>query len=62
MATGEAASIATMADELGIERTHGGRTLKLDFLSPDAIRAILDGRQPRGLTLARLQDADLPLL
>ena len=37
------------------------RLLRLAFLAPDLQRAILDGRQPPGLTLARLIDLDLPL-
>jgi hypothetical protein len=38
------------------------RILRLAFLAPDLQRAILDGRQPRHLTLARLIDRDIPLL
>jgi site-specific DNA recombinase len=38
------------------------RILRLAFLSPHLQRAILEGRQPRGLTLARLIDSDIPLL
>jgi site-specific DNA recombinase len=38
------------------------RILRLAFLAPDLQRAILEGRQPRHLTLARLIDSDIPLL
>jgi site-specific DNA recombinase len=40
---------------------HQRRLIQLAFLSPDLQRAILDGRQPLGLTLARLIGAELPL-
>jgi hypothetical protein len=61
LATGEVGSIDVIAARTGSERTHVGRTLKLAFLSPDLTRNILEGRQPSGLTLTRLLDADLPL-
>ena len=38
------------------------RLLRLAFLAPDLQRAILEGRQPSDLTLARLLDSDIPLL
>jgi hypothetical protein len=41
--------------------THVGRTLRLAYLSPDLTRDLLNGRQPAGLTLAQLLNADLPL-
>jgi len=36
--------------------------LRLAFLAPDLQRAILEGRQPRGMTLARLIEIDIPHL
>lgn len=38
------------------------RILRLALLAPDLQRAILEGRQPRKVTLARLIDSDIPLL
>ncbi|MBN8535281.1 MAG: recombinase family protein [Rhizobiales bacterium] len=38
------------------------RILRLAFLAPDLQRAILEGRQPREVTLARFIDSDVPLL
>lgn len=37
------------------------RLVRLAFLAPDLQRAILDGRQPPGLTLAAVMDGELPL-
>jgi hypothetical protein len=37
------------------------RILRLAFLAPDLQKAILEGRQPPGLTLAHLLECDIPL-
>ncbi len=37
------------------------RLVRLAFLAPDLQRAILDGRQPPGLSLAKLLEVDIPL-
>jgi site-specific DNA recombinase len=37
------------------------RLVRLAFLAPDIQRAILDGRQPPGLTLAALLENPLPI-
>jgi hypothetical protein len=34
-----------------------GQALRLAFLSPDVTSAILDGRRPKGLTLAQIAEA-----
>jgi site-specific DNA recombinase len=45
-----------------LNRAYFTRVLRLAYLAPDITRAILEGRQPRGLTFAKLiQDADLPI-
>jgi len=59
--TGEVTSIGTLAARLGQERRHVGRTLMLAFLSPAITKAILNGRQPAGLRLSHLLDAEIPL-
>ncbi len=40
---------------------HQRRLIRLAFLSPELQQCILDGRQPQGLTLARLIEAEIPL-
>ena len=59
--SGEIKSVDTLAAKFGQERRHTGRILSLAFLSPDITRAILQGRQPLGLRLTNLLDANLPL-
>lgn len=40
--------------------THRRRLARLAFLAPELQRAILDGRQPPGLTLKRLMQSPMP--
>jgi hypothetical protein len=45
-----------------LNRSYFSRVLRLAYLAPDITRAILEGRQPHGLTAARLtDDSYLPL-
>ena len=45
-----------------LNRSYFSRVLRLAYLAPDITRAILEGRQPQGLTAARLtDDSYLPL-
>ena len=45
-----------------LNRAYFTRVLRLAYLAPDITRAILEGRQPPGLTFAKLtQDSYLPL-
>lgn len=48
-------SIADMAMEAGVSSSYFTRTLRLSFLSPDIIKAIVAGRQPAHLTARRLK-------
>ncbi len=43
------------------DTSHRRRLIRLAFLAPDLQRAILAGKQPDRLTLARFLDSDLPL-
>ena len=51
---GRYASITEMAAAERIERGYLGSLLRLTLLAPDIVSAILDGRQPDGLTCAVL--------
>ena len=51
---GRYASISEMAKAEGVERGYLGSLLRLTLLAPEMVDAILDGRQPEGVTLPRL--------
>ena len=53
--SGEFATIAELAEREGIAPTYMTRVLRLTLLAPDIVEAILDGRQPRHLTLEVLR-------
>lgn len=53
--TGEFATIAELAEHEGIAAPYLTRTMRLAQLAPDVVEAILDGRQPRHLTLEALR-------
>jgi len=58
---GEVTSIAELAERLDVDSSYVGRILRLTLLAPDIIEAILAGREPSGLSLAKLTRT-LPLL
>jgi hypothetical protein len=49
-----------IANAYGISGQHVARLLPLAWLAPDIVEAILDGRQPKALTVKRLL-AKLPM-
>ena len=51
---GRYSSISEMAKAEGIERGYLGTLLRLTLLAPEMVEAILDGRQPEGVTLPAL--------
>jgi hypothetical protein len=53
---GRYASISEMAAAERIERGYLGSLLRLTLLAPDIVEAILDGRQPEGMTLPALME------
>jgi DNA invertase Pin-like site-specific DNA recombinase len=60
--TSDAESIATFAHREGLSKSYVTRLVRLAYLAPVIVEAILDGRQPTGLTTTRLmQDTRLPL-
>jgi len=52
--TGVFATVEEIAAAEKINASYVGRVLRLTLLAPDIVEAILDGRQPAGLTLAAL--------
>jgi site-specific DNA recombinase len=60
--SGQYTSIEDMADRTGTSRTYVTSLVRLTYLSPAIVRAILDGGQPIDLSMTRLMTAtqDLP--
>src|SRR5437667_3507621 len=61
LATGRARSLQELAKRDGISRRYIRRLIRLAFLSPSLVEAILQGRQHVELTATRLTELDLPL-
>ncbi len=58
---GEVGSIRELAKRLRVDRSYVARILRLTLLAPDIIETILAGKEPSGLSLARLTKT-LPIL
>lgn len=58
--SGRFSSLEDLARALKMDRSYVGRILRLTLLAPDIIMAILDGREPSGLSLGKLTKT-LPL-
>ena len=52
--SGRFASVTELAEALGVDRSYVGRVMRLALLAPDIVDAIVDGREPSGLSLERL--------
>jgi hypothetical protein len=52
--SGEFATIAELAEREGIAASYMTRVLRLTLLAPEIVEAILDGKQEREMTLARV--------
>ena len=52
--SGGGASLREIARREGVENSYFTRIIRLTFLAPEITKAILDGRQPPGLTASRL--------
>jgi hypothetical protein len=59
--SGKAKSIAEIARVNKVDGSYVSRMLDLILLSPDIIEAILDGKEPSGLSLAMLTKKQIPL-
>ena len=58
---GVAHSIVEIARASSCTGPYVTRLLRLAYLAPDILEAILEGRQPRDLSLAKLLRSDIPL-
>ncbi len=58
---GRFASATDLADALGVNRSYASRIIRLTLLAPDLLEAILRGREPEGLTLARAVE-EIPVI
>ncbi len=54
--SGRHSSIRELAAAEEVDRAYVGRALHLTLLAPDLVDAILDGREPKGLTLPGLME------
>jgi hypothetical protein len=52
--SGRAKSITDLAEQEGVTDAYLCRLLPLTCLAPDIVKAVLDGRQPKGLRLAEM--------
>jgi hypothetical protein len=55
--SGQYDSVEDMAAQLGTSGTYVTSLVRLTYLNPDIVRAILDGRQPADLSMTRLMGA-----
>jgi site-specific DNA recombinase len=62
LAQGEGIPFAALPQREGVNRSYFTRLVRLSYLAPDITQAILDGRQPPGLTAEKLlEHSRLPL-
>src|SRR6516164_4878960 len=54
LAGSDGVPFAALAKQEGVSRSYFTRIVRLSYLAPDITRAILEGRQPRGLTADKL--------
>ncbi len=59
--SGKYSSISDLAEALGLDRSYVGRIMRLALLAPDIVEAIVEGREPSGLSLEKLV-CGLPML
>jgi hypothetical protein len=52
--SGRYRTVGALASAVGLDPSYAGRILRLTLLAPDIAQAILDGREPSGVSLERL--------
>jgi hypothetical protein len=55
MLSGNAKTVAEVAKRAGVTTRYARRIIRASFLAPDIVEAILDGRQPAGLSVLQLR-------
>jgi len=60
MDSGEYVNQAALAAKVGINRSYMSRLIRLTLLAPDIITAIVEGREPSGLSVETLMKGDYP--
>jgi len=58
---GDVANVDDLAMQESLHRRRVRELLRLAFLAPDIQKAIVDGQQPKGLTLERLTEIGPPI-
>ena len=61
LASGEVASVRDLAFRYGYCNHYAAKLLPLAWLAPDLATAIMDGRQPKTLTLGALVKQAMPM-
>lgn len=59
--TGRFSTIADLAEKVGVDKSFVTRLMRLALLAPDIVDAIMDGREPDGLTFKDLTVKPVPL-
>lgn len=59
--SGDVRTVEALAKALGLTERHVRQMLPIGFLAPDLSEAIVEGRQPPTLTLAKLLSAPIPI-
>jgi len=60
MESGEYPNQTALAAKVGINRSYMSRLIRLTLLAPDIITAIVEGREPSGLSIDVLMRGDYP--
>lgn len=59
--SGRYATASELAKKLGLDRSYVTRMMRLALLAPDIVTAIVDGREPDGLTFKKLTVKPMPI-
>jgi len=59
--SGRYTTATELARKLGLDRSYVTRMMRLALLAPDIVDAIMDGREPEGLTFKKLTTKPVPM-